>query len=60
MDGGSAEPAPFIIEGPDENGHIWACATDGREDWCDLGPVELVAETMPEFLAPLDGFDRQI
>jgi hypothetical protein len=52
MDEGSADQVAVVIEGPDEQGHLWACAADGLEEWCDLGPVELVAEMMPEFLVP--------
>jgi hypothetical protein len=51
MDAGSAQ-ASFVIEGPDEQGHVWACIADGRDEWCDLGPVELVAEMMPELFMP--------
>ena len=58
MDAGSAKQGPFVIEGPDEHGHLWACVTDGRDEWCDLGPVELVAEMMPEFLAPIGQFEN--
>ena len=58
MDMRPADQAPFMIEGPDENGHLWACATDGREEWCDLGPMDLVAEIMPEFLAPIGYIDN--
>lgn len=54
MDAGFTDQAPFLVEGPDEHGHLWACARDGREEWCDLGPVELVAEMMPEFLHAID------
>jgi len=44
-------PASLRVEGPDERGHVWACAEEGCEVWCqNLGPVELVAEMMPECL----------
>lgn len=45
----SASPASYWIEGPDEHGHLWAYTREGRDVWYDdLGPVELVAEMMPE------------
>ena len=55
----AAEPeqaALFDIEGPDEDGCVWACSPGGRRDiWCqNLGPAEKVAEKLAQWLAVYD------
>ena len=41
------QDALFEIEGPDEDGCVWACSADGRDDWCqNLGPKEKVHEVL--------------
>jgi hypothetical protein len=44
------------IEGPDEDGCVWACSPGGRRDiWCqNLGPAEKVAEKLSHWLASYD------
>ena len=33
------QDALFQIEGPDDDGCVWACSNEGREVWCrNLGP----------------------
>lgn len=53
-----AEPeqcALFEIEGPDEDGCVWACSIAGRDDWCqNLGPRDKVVEVLSQWLASLD------
>jgi len=50
------QEALFDIEGPDEDGCVWACSPGSRRDiWCqNLGPVEKVAEKLSQWLADLD------
>ena len=48
----AAQEALFQIEGPDEDGCVWACSPDGRDVWCqNLGPTEKVADVMCRWLA---------
>lgn len=48
---GPAQGALFQIEGPDEDGCVWACSPEGRDIWChNLGPKEAVAETFSQWL----------
>ncbi len=43
--------ALFRIEGPDEDGCVWACSVDGKDVWCqNLGPEEKVAEVFLRWL----------
>lgn len=31
----------FKMEGPDEDGCVWICSSNGRGDWChNLGPED--------------------
>ena len=47
--------SPLPLEGPDEDGRVWACSPDGRDVWCqNLGPTEKVAEVMSEWLGSID------
>ena len=49
------QDALFQIEGPDEDGFVWACSNEGREVWCrNLGPAEKVAEVLSQWLASYD------
>lgn len=51
--------ALFRIEGPDEDGCVWACSNEGREVWCrNLGPAEEVAEVMSQWLGSIDYGER--
>ena len=51
----SDQEALFQIEGPDEDGCVWVCSTEGRDVWCaNLGPCRKVAEVMSQWLASLD------
>ena len=48
----SEQAALFEIEGPDEDGCVWACAPQGRDVWCrNLGPKEKVVEVFLRWLA---------
>jgi hypothetical protein len=41
----------FQIEGPDEDGCVWACSAEGRDIWChNLGPRAKVAEVLRAWL----------
>ena len=47
--------ALFQIEGPDEDGCVWICSSEGRGVWCEnLGPREKVAEVMSEWLNAIE------
>jgi len=50
----------FDIEGPDEDGCVWACSPGGRRDiWCqNLSPAEKVAEKLSQWLASYDDAER--
>jgi hypothetical protein len=51
----AAEDALFQIEGPDDEGWVWACSPEGREIWCqNLGQKDAVAEALSQWLASLD------
>lgn len=47
MDDEPVQEALFQIEGPDDDGCVWACSTEGRDVWCaNLGPQDKVAEVL--------------
>ena len=49
------QDALFEIEGPDEDGCVWICSTQGRADWCqNLGPTDKVAEALSQWLGSID------
>jgi hypothetical protein len=54
------QEALFDIEGPDEDGCVWACSPSGRRDvWCQkLEPAEKVAEKLSQWLASYDDGER--
>lgn len=46
-----AQEALFRIEGPDEDGCVWACSIDGKDVWSqNLGPAIKVAEVFLQWL----------
>ncbi len=48
------QEALFQIEGPDEDGCVWACAPEGGNVWCqNLGPKEKVVEVFSQWLEPM-------
>lgn len=53
------QEALFQLEGPDEDGCVWACSPDGRDIWCqNLGPTAKVVEVMSQWLGSID-YDEQ-
>jgi hypothetical protein len=55
MENESEQEALFELQGPDEDGCVWACSTRGRNDWCEkLGHVSKVAEIMSQWLGSID------
>lgn len=55
MDNEPAQEALFQIEGPDEDGSVWAYSPAGREVWCqNVGPVDKVRVVLAEFLASME------
>ena len=47
--------ALFQIQGPDENGSVWATSSEGSEVWRkNLGPVQDVAMVLRDWLWTLD------
>jgi hypothetical protein len=47
MDNEPEQCALFQLEGPDEDGCVWACSTQGPAVWCEnLGLREKVAEVI--------------
>lgn len=54
-DDGPEQEALFEIQGPDEDGCVWACSPAGRDIWCqNLGPTEKVAEVLSQWLQSID------
>lgn len=59
MDDEPEQEALFQIEGPDEDGCVWICSSEGRAVWCEnLGPKDKAAQVMSHWLASID-FDEQ-
>ena len=55
MDKEPVQEALFQIEGPDEDGCVWVCSTEGRDVWCvNLGPKQKVAEVLSQWLSSID------
>ena len=56
--GTESEPeqeALFELQGPDEDGCVWACSPKSRDVWCqNLGPTAKVAEVMSQWLGSID------
>ena len=53
------QEALFELQGPDDDGCVWACSPKGRDVWCqNLGPVDKVAEVMSQWLGSID-YDEQ-
>jgi hypothetical protein len=53
------QDALFQIEGPDEDGCVWACSNESREVWCrNPGLADKVAEVMSQWLAGYDDGER--
>ena len=53
------QEALFQIEGPDDDGCVWACSPDGRDIWCqNLGPRDRVAEKLSEWLGAIEHGER--
>jgi len=55
MDHEPEQEALFAIEGPDEDGCVWVCSSQGRDVWChNLGPCDKTVEVMSRWLASMD------
>lgn len=55
MTDGSEQPALFQLEGPDEDGCVWACSPEGRDVWCqNLGPKDRVVEVLSQWLGEIE------
>ena len=53
------QDALFEIEGPDEDGCVWICSSEGRDDWChNLGPKEKAVEALSQWLASIDADEQ--
>ena len=49
------QEALFELQGPDDDGCVWACSPAGSDVWCqNLGPVDKVAEVMSQWLGSID------
>ena len=60
MDDERVQEALFQIEGPDEDGCVWACSTEGHDVWCqNLGPTQKVAKVLAGWLAAIDYFEME-
>ena len=58
MDDELEQEALFELQGPDDDGCVWACSPEGRDVWCqNLGPAAKVAEVMSQWLGSID-FDE--
>ena len=46
------DAALFRLEGPDEDGCVWACSADGRDMWrTNLGLQENVTKVLSQWLS---------
>ena len=55
MDNEPDQEAPFELQGPDDDGCVWACSPEGRDVWCqNLGPTKKVVEVMSQWLGSTD------
>lgn len=55
------QAALFQIEGPDEDGCVWACSSEGRDVWCqNLGPADAVAEVVSAWLVSQDYDEKEL
>ena len=60
MEDDPAQEALFQLEGPDEDGCVWACSPAGRDVWCQsLGPTEKVADVLARWLEAIDYFEME-
>lgn len=60
MDDEPEQGALFQMEGPDEDGCVWACSPEGRDIWCqNLGPQEKVVEEIERWLASIHWEERE-
>lgn len=60
MDDGSEQEALFELQGPDENGCVWACSPEGRDVWCqNLGPVDKVVDVLSRWLESIEFDERK-
>ena len=58
MEDQAEQGALFTVEGPDEDGCVWACSPEGRDVWCqNLGPKDKVVEVLSQWLAEVDADD---
>ena len=58
MDNEPPQVALFQLEGPDEDGCVWICSSEGRDIWChNLGPCRKVAAVLSQWLGSVD-FDE--
>ena len=54
MENEPQQEALFELQGPDEDGCVWACSPAGRDVWCqNLGPATKVAEVMSQWLGSI-------
>ena len=60
MENEPEQEALFELQGPDDDGCVWACSPDGGRDiWCqNLGPAEKVTEVMSQWLGSFDEDER--
>ena len=56
MDEKPEQEALFELQGPDDDGCVWACSPEGAGDvGCqNLGPTQKVAEVLSQWLGSID------
>ena len=55
MDDEPLHEALFELQGPDDDGCVWACSPEGRDVWCqNLRPTAKVAEVPSQWLGTID------
>ena len=60
MEDEPAQDALFELQGPDEDGCVWACSPEGRDVWCqNLGPADKVADVLAGWLEEIDYFEME-
>ena len=54
------QEALFQLEGPDEDGCVWACSPGGRDVWCqNLGPAAKVVDVMSRWIESVAYDERE-
>ena len=60
MENEREQEALFELQGPDEDGCVWACSPEGRDVWCqNRGPDAKVVDVMSRWLESTEYDERE-